>query len=59
MGRADWLLAMAEPVLRSAPIAPALPAALRQNAQQALGGLQDERVELAAHPPCRGRPPAL
>ena len=59
LGRADWLLGMAEPVLRAAAIDPALPAALRQNAQQALDGLQDERAEIAAHPPRRGRPPDL
>ena len=59
MGRADWLLGMAEPVLRAAAIDPALPVALRQNARQALEGLQAERAELAARPPRRGRPPVL
>jgi len=58
MGRADWLIAMAEPVLRGAAVDPDLPIALRQNAQQALDGLQQERAELAARPPRRGRPPS-
>ena len=57
IGRADWLLAVAEPVLRAAATDPDLPTALRQNAQHALDGLQEECAKIAARPPLRGRPP--
>ena len=59
LSRADWVLALAEPLLKEGTADPALPARLRQEAERALVGLQAERAELAAHPPRPGRPPAL
>ena len=57
LSRADWLLALAEPVLHEAADDTSLSAHLRNRAQQALAQLQAERTQLAAHPPRLGRPP--
>ena len=56
--RADWLLGLAEPVLRNAVEDPALPASVRQRAKSALAALASEREAMAANPPRVGRPPA-
>lgn len=57
LSRADWLLALAVPVLHEAADDASLPAHLRNRAQQALAQLQAERTQFAAHPPRPGRPP--
>ena len=57
LSRADWLLALAEPVLHEAAADASLPTYLCSRAQQALTLLQAERTQLAAHPPRPGRPP--
>ena len=59
LSRADWLLALAEPLLTHGTADPALPAHLRQEAERAPVGLPTERAELTAHPARPGRPPAL
>ena len=57
LSRADWLLALAEPVLHEAAADASLPTHLRDRAQRALALLHAERAKLAANPPHPGRPP--
>ncbi len=57
--RADWLLSIAERVLREGADDAALPAGVRQRAERALAALAAERAEVAAHPPRPGRPPEV
>lgn len=59
ISRADWLLEMAEPLLRQAVGDQSLPSYVRQRAAQALASLESERAEIAAHPPRPGRPPSV
>ena len=59
LSRADWLLGLAQVVLRESTADMALPSHVRQQAAQALTALEAERAEAAAHPARIGRPPAL
>ena len=57
-GRADWLLGLAETVLRNGVEDPTIPGYVRQRAKSALAALASERAATAANPPRVGRPPA-
>ncbi len=57
--RADWLLGLAQIVLREGLQDLSLPASVRERGSRALEGLAKEGAELAAHPPRVGRPPQV
>jgi hypothetical protein len=57
--RADWLLNLAEQILRAGSEDQALSAFMRQRATRALAQLAAERAEVAAHPARPGRPPRV
>jgi hypothetical protein len=59
LSRADWLIGMAEAVLREAVEDADLPAYVRQQAAGALAELEAERQAQAEHPPRPGRRPSL
>ncbi len=57
--RADWLLHLAEQLLREGSGDEALSDSIRQRASRALAKLAAERAEVAAHPARPGRPPRV
>ena len=57
--RADWLVGMAEQVLRAAAADPSLPASVQRQAERGLADLAADREAVAANPPRPGRPPHL
>jgi hypothetical protein len=60
IGRTDWLLRLAETILRQAVRDDGqLPRMVAQRASAALAGLDAERAYTASHPPRVGRRPTL
>lgn len=59
LSRADWLIGMAETLLRNAAGDTALPTHVAQRVAAALEALDAERAHLAAHPPQVGRRPSV